>query len=196
MIGVVNVVGSAIGRACGQGVFLHAGPEISVASTKALTNMTVTFAMLGVMLGRIRDLNLDPADSGTIDLYLDQVIQPNRNDSPSWSKEIAVTSRLLYEFHKREVVEWATVILPPSYEQNPERRYPSIYIIPGFGGSHRGRQWQGMTGPRQANEGEVEFIRVMLSGQCRWGHHVYANSATNGCANTNTSRIYRPPDRI
>ncbi|MEI2702351.1 MAG: glutamine--fructose-6-phosphate transaminase (isomerizing) [Baekduia sp.] len=57
VIGVVNVVGSAIGRACGQGVFLHAGPEISVASTKALTNMTVTFAMLGVMLGRIRDLS-------------------------------------------------------------------------------------------------------------------------------------------
>jgi len=60
VIGVVNVVGSAIARACGQGVFVHAGPEISVASTKALTNMVVTFAMLGVMLGRIRDLS--PSD--------------------------------------------------------------------------------------------------------------------------------------
>jgi len=57
VMGVVNVVGSAIARATGQGVFLHAGPEISVASTKALTSMTTTFAMLGVMLGRIRDLS-------------------------------------------------------------------------------------------------------------------------------------------
>lgn len=57
VIGVVNVVGSAIGRACGEGVFIHAGPEISVASTKALTNMTVSFAMLGLMLGRIADLS-------------------------------------------------------------------------------------------------------------------------------------------
>jgi glutamine---fructose-6-phosphate transaminase (isomerizing) len=57
VIGAVNVVGSAIGRECGSGVFLHAGPEIAVASTKALTNMTVTFAMLALLLGRVRDLS-------------------------------------------------------------------------------------------------------------------------------------------
>jgi glutamine---fructose-6-phosphate transaminase (isomerizing) len=55
--GAVNVVGSAIARECGSGVFLHAGPEISVASTKAFTNMTVSFAMLGLLLGRVRDLS-------------------------------------------------------------------------------------------------------------------------------------------
>ncbi len=57
VIGAVNVVGSAIARVCGSGVFLHAGPEVSVASTKALTNMTVSFAMLGLLLGRVRDLS-------------------------------------------------------------------------------------------------------------------------------------------
>jgi glucosamine--fructose-6-phosphate aminotransferase (isomerizing) len=57
VIGAVNVVGSAIGRECGAGIFLHAGPEIAVASTKALTNMTVTFAMLALLLGRVRDLS-------------------------------------------------------------------------------------------------------------------------------------------
>jgi glucosamine--fructose-6-phosphate aminotransferase (isomerizing) len=55
--GAVNVVGSAIARECGSGVFLHAGPEISVASTKAFTNMAVSFAMLGLLLGRVRDLS-------------------------------------------------------------------------------------------------------------------------------------------
>ena len=57
VIGAVNVVGSAIGRECGRGVFLHACPEISVASTKALTNMAASFAMLALLLGRVRDLS-------------------------------------------------------------------------------------------------------------------------------------------
>ncbi|SFQ43269.1 glucosamine--fructose-6-phosphate aminotransferase (isomerizing) [Amycolatopsis arida] len=58
VIGVVNVVGSAIARECGSGVFLHAGPEVSVASTKAFTNMSVCFAMLALLLGRVRDLSV------------------------------------------------------------------------------------------------------------------------------------------
>ncbi|MET0235791.1 MAG: glutamine--fructose-6-phosphate transaminase (isomerizing) [Kibdelosporangium sp.] len=57
VIGAVNVVGSAVARECGSGVFLHAGPEVSVASTKAFTNMTVSFAMLALLLGRVRDLS-------------------------------------------------------------------------------------------------------------------------------------------
>ena len=57
VIGAVNVVGSAIGRECGHGIFLHAGPEVSVASTKALTNMTVNFALLALLLGRVQDLS-------------------------------------------------------------------------------------------------------------------------------------------
>jgi glucosamine--fructose-6-phosphate aminotransferase (isomerizing) len=57
VMGAVNVVGSAIGRECGHGIFLHAGPEVAVASTKALTNMAVNFALLALLLGRVRDLS-------------------------------------------------------------------------------------------------------------------------------------------
>ena len=57
VIGLVNVVGSTIARACDGGVYLHAGPEIAVASTKALTNMAVGFAMIALALGRVRDLS-------------------------------------------------------------------------------------------------------------------------------------------
>ncbi|MBK1784321.1 glutamine--fructose-6-phosphate transaminase (isomerizing) [Prauserella cavernicola] len=58
VIGAVNAVASAIARECGSGVFLHAGPEVSVASTKAVTNMSTTFAMLALLLGRVRDLSV------------------------------------------------------------------------------------------------------------------------------------------
>ncbi|MGH2392151.1 MAG: glutamine--fructose-6-phosphate transaminase (isomerizing) [Candidatus Limnocylindria bacterium] len=57
VVGLVNVVGSAIARACDGGVYLHAGPEIAVASTKALTHMAVGFAMIALALGRVRDLS-------------------------------------------------------------------------------------------------------------------------------------------
>jgi glucosamine--fructose-6-phosphate aminotransferase (isomerizing) len=57
VIGAVNVVGSAIGRECGHGIFLHAGPEVAVASTKALTSMAANFALLALLLGRVRDLS-------------------------------------------------------------------------------------------------------------------------------------------
>lgn len=57
IVGLVNVVGSTIARACTGGVYLHAGAEIAVASTKSLTNMSIAAAMLAVHLGRIRDLS-------------------------------------------------------------------------------------------------------------------------------------------
>jgi glucosamine--fructose-6-phosphate aminotransferase (isomerizing) len=57
-IGLVNVVGSAIAREVDGGIYLHAGPEVAVASTKALTNMFLGFAMLALQLGRVRDLSI------------------------------------------------------------------------------------------------------------------------------------------
>lgn len=57
VIGVVNVVGSTIARTVHGGIYLHTGPEISVASTKALTNMALAFALLALHLGRLHDLS-------------------------------------------------------------------------------------------------------------------------------------------
>src|SRR6476661_10238540 len=58
VIGLVNVVGSAIAREVDGGIYLHAGPEVAVASTKALTTMFIGFALLALQLGRVRDLSI------------------------------------------------------------------------------------------------------------------------------------------
>lgn len=58
VVGLVNVVGSAIARATDGGIYLHAGPEVAVASTKALTTMYVGFTLLALHLGRVRDLSI------------------------------------------------------------------------------------------------------------------------------------------
>src|SRR5947207_8019963 len=51
-LGVVNVVGSTIARETDAGIYLHAGPEIGVASTKAFTCQCVVLIMLAIYLGR------------------------------------------------------------------------------------------------------------------------------------------------
>jgi glutamine---fructose-6-phosphate transaminase (isomerizing) len=64
VLGVVNSVGSAIARECGGGMYLHAGPEVSVTSTKTFTATAVAFALLALHLGRIHDLS--PGDGRRI----------------------------------------------------------------------------------------------------------------------------------
>jgi glutamine---fructose-6-phosphate transaminase (isomerizing) len=58
IVGLVNVVGSTIARECDGGVYLHAGSEVAVASTKALTHMGIGFALLALCLARVRDLSI------------------------------------------------------------------------------------------------------------------------------------------
>ncbi len=50
--GIVNVVGSTIARECEGGIYLHAGPEIGVASTKAFTSQIAALLLFGLYLGR------------------------------------------------------------------------------------------------------------------------------------------------
>lgn len=56
VMGVVNVVGSSIARACGRGVYVHSGPEIAVASTKAFTSQVAALLVAALMFGRTRVL--------------------------------------------------------------------------------------------------------------------------------------------
>src|SRR6202035_2763762 len=58
IVGLVNVVGSTIARECDGGIYLHAGQEVAVASTKALTHMGIGFALLALCLARVRDLSI------------------------------------------------------------------------------------------------------------------------------------------
>ena len=59
VFGITNVVGSTIARETDGGVYIHAGTEIGVASTKAFTSQTTVLILLGVMLGRIN--HIEPA---------------------------------------------------------------------------------------------------------------------------------------
>ena len=61
VLGIVNVVGSSIARATDAGVYLHVGPEIGVASTKAFTAQVAVLTMLAIELSRRRHISSDEA---------------------------------------------------------------------------------------------------------------------------------------
>ena len=57
-LGLVNVVGSTIAREDDGGIYLHAGPEIGVASTKAFTSQVVALALFTLKLARLKNLSV------------------------------------------------------------------------------------------------------------------------------------------
>ena len=56
-LAICNVVGSTIAREADGGVYLHAGPEIGVASTKAFTSQVAVLTMLAILFGRMRHMS-------------------------------------------------------------------------------------------------------------------------------------------
>jgi glucosamine--fructose-6-phosphate aminotransferase (isomerizing) len=70
VLGIVNVVGSSIARATDAGIYLHAGPEIGVASTKAFTAQVVVLTMLAIELGRRKHISSDQ-----VNRYIDELSQ-------------------------------------------------------------------------------------------------------------------------
>ena len=74
-LGIVNVVGSSIARETHCGVYIHAGPEIGVASTKAFTAQVVIFNLIGLLLAQSKGLGLN--DNIYQDLINDLDRMPN-----------------------------------------------------------------------------------------------------------------------
>jgi glucosamine--fructose-6-phosphate aminotransferase (isomerizing) len=59
VLALCNVVGSTIAREADGGIYLHAGPEIGVASTKAFTSQVTVLTLFALLMGRIRMLSLN-----------------------------------------------------------------------------------------------------------------------------------------
>ena len=82
--GLVNTVGSTIARETGRGVYLHAGPEISVASTKAFTCQVSVLLMMALKFARSRRMSRDAGcrfveEIEAIPSLVEQVLEQNDN---------------------------------------------------------------------------------------------------------------------
>ena len=106
VIGIINVVGSTIARQVDGGIYLHAGPEMSVAATKSFTSTVTAFALLALHLGRIRDLS--PTEGRRIIAGLTalpdqiaEILALESTRSPSVAKELAQSSSVLFVGRRR-----------------------------------------------------------------------------------------------
>lgn len=124
------------------------------------------------------DVQRVPHDRSELSLVINQLVVERPFEETAWTKLLRVRSPLLSEFHGRDVFLHAAVTLPASYQSQPDRRYPTIYNIPGFSGTHHHGRRESPVQDR--NEGGVEFLRVTLDPTCPLGHHVFADSANNG----------------
>jgi glucosamine--fructose-6-phosphate aminotransferase (isomerizing) len=68
VLGICNVVGSTIARDSDGGVYIHSGPEIAVASTKAFTSQITVFYLFTLLMARMRDLSFDAGTEFIADL--------------------------------------------------------------------------------------------------------------------------------
>lgn len=121
---------------------------------------------------------LDGTTSGSMELRIDQVYKAKPFVETERVKLVDLESKLLTAFHGRSTHLRAGVVLPRSFAVEPQRRYPVVYEIPGFSGTHFGAF---AAAQREAtNVAGVEMIYVVLDPDCRLGHHVFADSANNG----------------
>ncbi len=119
---------------------------------------------------------INPATDGLIRLIADEVIAPRPFPESDRIKLIEFRSDLLSDFYHREIRHRAAIVLPEG-ELEPTERRPTIYIIPGFGGNH----FNALVLSRVPSFGYGnDFNRVVLDPDCYHGHHVFADSATNG----------------
>ena len=105
---------------------------------------------------------------------IDKLVPPRKFQETERIKLAELESPLLSAFYHRPIKHRAAVILP---EERPVGKLPTVYIIPGFGGDHH---MAGMFVANSRMNYAKDMIRVMLDPDCGTGHHVFADSATNG----------------
>ncbi len=90
VLGIVNVVGSTLARETDAGVFIHAGPEIGVASTKAFTSQVGVLVMLAIYIGRM--IHLSQREAKIVAAELEKIPQKIQQilDNADKIKEIAL----------------------------------------------------------------------------------------------------------
>jgi S-formylglutathione hydrolase FrmB len=125
---------------------------------------------------------LKPAEAPSLKLVLTSRVTDEHPISHTESiKLVTFQSPALSAFWGRPIMMRAGVVLPPSYSTSGGARYPVVYRIHGFGGSHLVAWKSGPGLLKKMADGTVpEMINVYLDGSCPWGHHEFADSANDG----------------
>jgi glucosamine--fructose-6-phosphate aminotransferase (isomerizing) len=154
-LAICNVVGSTIAREADGGIYLHAGPEIGVASTKAFTSQCVVMALLSLYFGRIRHLSYEAGlriidELTALPGHVEEALDTN-NEARRIAAKYASCNNFLYlgrQFNFPTALEGALKLKEISYihaegypaaemKHGPialvDEQTPSVFIVPQSG---------------------------------------------------------------
>lgn len=132
----------------------------------------------GDLYSDVADLDLATSTSGPVRVRLTHVVKEDKPEEHPRIRTVEMISPLLSKFYGREVRQRAWVRLPQGWEENPERRYPVLYMISGFGGGEP--RFESMTMSFGGSPRVEEVLLVVPDSRCLRGHHVFADSENNG----------------
>jgi hypothetical protein len=122
-------------------------------------------------------VNITKDRTKSFDVVCSEVVNAPVFTETQFVKELKAPSALLTTFYKRPTTVNAAVLLPKEYYSQPNRKFPVLYWISGYGGDYHG--YSGKDAPSDQLD-TTACIRVFLDGNCPGGHCVYANSDNNG----------------
>ena len=114
----------------------------------------------------------------TFNIVCKEVVADPVFKETNFIKELRVSSSLLTSFQKKQMTVDAAVILPIEYYTEPQRKFPVLFVVSGYGGDYH--YYSGDSVTRSKAIDSIPCITVYLDGNCSLGHSVYANSDNNG----------------
>jgi S-formylglutathione hydrolase FrmB len=116
-----------------------------------------------------------------VDIYLNNEVRERPFPESDTIKLVRLRSDLLSTFHHKDVFIKAGVVLPKEYLTSPDKNFPVVFVIPGWGGNHynalsqsqRMRYGVGMGLPKI-------FVFLNPETQTPWGLHAFVDSKVNG----------------
>lgn len=131
--------------------------------------------------------------AGVTSLSLSKSVSDPKIMVPANARLVEFESPMLSAFWGRPIKMKASVILPPSYDDAKTRKYPTVYNVSGYGGTHLGALRGAAARESEMKEGKrPEMISVFLEAQVPLGHSVWADSANNGPWGTALEKEFIP----
>lgn len=124
----------------------------------------------------------DPAMGFNASITLDKVVAGDSFRESERVKLVRMKSPMLTNFAKQDVHQQAAIVLPEGYDPKRAEPYPFLVDISGFGGDHRSHGRYSRPGGCRFDG--VDFIVIVPDPNCRFGHHVFADSDNNGPVGT------------
>lgn len=122
-------------------------------------------------------VNLTKSGKEVFTIVCREVIKEQPFTETEFRKELKAPSELLSHFYKKSTTINAAILLPKEYYDQPQRKFPVLYVILGYGGDYLSAS--GSNEPSTPID-TTPCIRVILDGNCSQGHSGYANSENNG----------------